>query len=100
MTRLSGEWDLPHRDPFDRMPAAQEIGLFTTPSMITSEKNPAWSLDTQIGSIEKAGLSFPSKVRMKIFTLDSRLILRKIGGLSAKDQKAVKENLHRLLSLQ
>ncbi len=69
-------------------------------AMITSEKNPAWPLDTQIGSIQKAGLSFPSKVRMKIFTLDSRLILRKIGGLSAKDQKAVKENLHRLLSLQ
>jgi len=68
-------------------------------AMITSEKNPAWPLDTQIGSIKKAGLSAPSKVRMKIFTLDNRLILRKIGGLSAKDQKAVKENLQRLLSL-
>ncbi len=68
-------------------------------AMITSGKNPAWPFDTQIGSIKKAGLSAPSKVRMKIFTLDSRLILRKIGGLSAKDQKAVKENLGRLLSL-
>jgi mRNA interferase MazF len=68
-------------------------------AMITSEKNPAWPLDTPIGSIKRAGLSVPSKIRLKIFTLDSRLILRKIGGLSTKDQKAVQENLQKLLSL-
>jgi len=68
-------------------------------AMITSAKNPDWPFDTQIGSIQKAGLPAPSKIRMKIFTLDSRLILKKIGGLSAKDQKAVKENLQILMCL-
>ena len=66
-------------------------------AMITSAKNPEWPLDTPIGSIQKAGLPAPSKVRMKLFTLDSRLIVKKIGGLSAKDQKAVKKNLQKLL---
>jgi mRNA interferase MazF len=68
-------------------------------AMITSSKNPQWPLDTNIGSIQKTGLPAPSKVRMKLFTLDSRLILKKIGDLSAKDQKAVKENLKKLLCL-
>jgi hypothetical protein len=34
---------------------------------------------------------------MKLFTLDSRLILRKIGRLASKDQKAVKESLKKLI---
>lgn len=68
-------------------------------AMITSANNPEWPLDTHIGSIQKAGLPAPSKVRMKLFTLDSRLILKKIGGLATKDQKAVKENLQKLLCL-
>lgn len=69
-------------------------------AMITSEKNPDWPLDVKIGSIQKAGLPAPSKVRMKLFTLDSRLILKKVGGLSAKDQKAVRNNLLRLMCLE
>ncbi len=68
-------------------------------AMITSEKNPGWPLDSPIGSIKKAGLPAPSKVRMKLFTLDSRLIIKKIGDLSAKDQKAVKESLRKLMGL-
>ncbi len=68
-------------------------------AMITSLKNPDWPLDTPIGNIRKAGLPAPSKVRMKLFTLDSRLIIKKIGGLSAKDQLAVKTNLLKLMNL-
>ena len=68
-------------------------------AMITSVKNPDWPLDTLIGSLKKAGLSAPSKVRMKLFTLDSRLIIKKIGGLSVKDQRTVKENLQKLMCL-
>lgn len=69
-------------------------------AMITSEKNPGWPLDVKIGSLQKAGLPAPSKVRMKLFTLDNRLIIKKIGGLSVKDQKAVKNNLQKLLCLE
>ena len=69
-------------------------------AMITSAKNPAWPLDVRIGSIEKAGLPAPSVVRMKLFTLDSRLIVKKIGGLAAKDQEAVKVNLKKLMNIE
>jgi mRNA interferase MazF len=68
-------------------------------AMITSSKNSPWPLDTNIGGIKKAGLPAPSLVRMKLFTLDSRLIIKKIGGLSAKDQEAVRNNLKKLLSI-
>lgn len=67
-------------------------------AMITSQKNPDWPLDTRIGSIHKAGLKAPSKVRMKIFTLDSRLIVRKMGGLSSKDRQAVMISLYDLMN--
>jgi mRNA interferase MazF len=66
-------------------------------AMITSAKNPDWPLDANIGSIKKAGLPAPSKVRMKLFTLDCRLILKKTGGLAAKDQKAVKDSIQKLM---
>ncbi len=66
-------------------------------AMITSAKNPEWPLDVHISSLQKTGLSAPSKIRMKFFTLDSRLIDRKIGGLSSKEQKAVWENLQKLM---
>ena len=78
-------------DPFNR--ATGNCVL----AMITSEKNPPWPLDAKIGGLKKAGLPAPSKVRMKLFTLDSRLIVKKIGGLSGKDQKVVSENLRQLL---
>jgi mRNA interferase MazF len=68
-------------------------------AMITSAKNSDWPLDAPINSIKETGLPAPSKVRMKLFTLDNRLILKKIGGLSAKDQKTVKESLQKLMLL-
>ena len=68
-------------------------------AMITSAKNPGWPLDAKIGSIKKAGLPAQSKVRMKLFTLDNRLIVKKIGVLAAEDQQAVKKSLKELLNL-
>ncbi len=65
--------------------------------MITSAKNLDWPLDARIGSLKKAGLPAPSKVRMKLFTLDSRLIIKKIGSLAFKDQKTVKKSLQKLM---
>jgi mRNA interferase MazF len=65
-------------------------------SMITSQKNPPWPLDVPISNSRKTGLSAPSKVRMKIFTLDRRLIVRKIGVLPDKDKKAVSKAIKNL----
>lgn len=66
--------------------------------MITSAKNPPWPMDLLIDAAS-VGLGSPSKVRMKLFTLDNRLILQKIGSLSATDQRAVGAAIQRLLNI-
>jgi mRNA interferase MazF len=65
--------------------------------MITSQKNPDWPLDTKITGNRQAGLTAASKVRMKLFALDNRLIVKKIGTLNDKDKKAVIKRLRSLL---
>ena len=62
-------------------------------AMITSQKNEPWPLDVKITNKKQSGLNAPSVVRMKLFTLDNRFILRKIGRLSKSDQMQVKQSL-------
>ncbi len=61
--------------------------------MITSQKNAPWPLDVPIKDKKQSGLTAPSVVRMKLFTLDHRFVLKKIGHLSKADQKQVKKSL-------
>ncbi len=61
--------------------------------MITSASNQLWTSDLNIQHLDKAGLSHDSIMRQKIFTIDSRLIIRKLGQLHAEDQKHLKEKL-------
>jgi mRNA interferase MazF len=68
----------------------------TVLAMITSAANPPSPLDIEIDS-KKAGLKAPSKVRMKLFTLDNRLILNKAGALAKNDRVAIDLSLMRLL---
>lgn len=68
-------------------------------AMITSASNPNWPLDIEIEDIDSAGLPFASIVRMKLFTLDDQLVIRKAGSLNTKDQIAVTEALYNLLPL-
>ena len=65
-------------------------------AMITSQKNDPWPLDVTIKNKKQSGLTALSVVRMKIFTLDNRFILRKIGHLSKADQTQVKKSLSNL----
>ena len=65
-------------------------------AMITSQKNEPWPLDCPIKNKKQSGLTALSLVRMKLFTLDNRFILRKIGHLSKKDQTEVKQSLSQL----
>ncbi|MGH7838085.1 MAG: type II toxin-antitoxin system PemK/MazF family toxin [Candidatus Binataceae bacterium] len=67
-------------------------------AMVTSAKNPPWPLDVAITSAE-CGLRALSKVRMKLFTLDNRLILGKVGSLGVRDRQAVQAALGRLLTI-
>ncbi len=60
----------------------------TVLAMITSAAHPPWPMDVPIDAGE-AGLRAPSKVRMKLFTLDNRLILHKTGRLSEPDRRAL-----------
>jgi mRNA interferase MazF len=62
-------------------------------AMITSRKNAPWPLDCEIKNKKQSGLTAPSIVRMKLFTLDNRYIIKKIGRLSKGDEKHVRQSL-------
>ena len=68
-------------------------------AMITSAKNSDWPLDIEIQDLDSAGLPSASIVRMKLFTLDEQLIIRKAGVLCRIDQSKVVESLKQLLNL-
>ena len=67
-------------------------------AMITSAGND-WPSDTTLRDWREAGLNVPCKVRLKLFTLDDHLILRRIGALSRRDAKAVISRLSRVLAV-
>ena len=66
-------------------------------AMITSARNSDWPLDVEIQDLDSAGLPTESVVRMKLFTLDHRLIIRKAGSLARADRKKVYATLGRLI---
>ena len=69
-------------------------------AMVTSAQNPSWPLDVPLSDRSKAGLEAPSVVRMKLFTLDHRFILRTIGRLGDDDRAAVAVSLAALLGTE
>ena len=68
-------------------------------AMITSANNSDWPLDIEIEDLGTAGLPVASIIRMKLFTLDNQLIIRKAGSLGRRDQLSVLKNLRRLLPI-
>lgn len=66
-------------------------------AMITSAAHPGWPLDCRINEMNHTGLSVPSMVRFKIFTLDNRLVLGRLGKLGPEDEKNVRRNLSQLV---
>lgn len=69
-------------------------------AMITSEKNAPWPLDVRIADLSQAGLPAPSVVRMKLFTLDHRFVVAKVGVLSNADRLLVNDTLDTLLAIR
>jgi len=65
--------------------------------MITTTSHHPWPGDTEIADHEAAGLPLPCIVRLKLFTLDNRLIVRQAGTLSTPDRTRVKKALDRFL---
>ena len=60
-------------------------------AMITSARNLKWPGDVEISDLSSAGLPKASIIRMKLFTIDHRLIIEPLGMLSPKDQKMFKK---------
>ncbi|MBS0558270.1 MAG: type II toxin-antitoxin system PemK/MazF family toxin [Proteobacteria bacterium] len=75
---------------------------FNTPAghvvlaMITSARHAPWPLDCVLEDLATAGLPAPSMVRMKLFTLDVRLIRDPLGRLAGADRKRVEHALAQL----
>ena len=66
-------------------------------SMITTQGHSPWPGDVSIADLDSAGLRQPCRVRLKLFTLDNRLILRQVGKLAEEDSQAVWRNLEGFL---
>jgi len=62
-------------------------------AMITTASHSTWPGDTVIEEAAGAGLRTECIVRLKLFTLDNRLVLKRIGSLSKTDRAAVAKAL-------
>jgi mRNA interferase MazF len=70
----------------------------TVLAMITTKVDPSWPGDSRLSDHADAGLPAASTVRLKLFTLDNRLISKVAGTLSARDRKRVTAELGRFLA--
>lgn len=67
-------------------------------AMITTSARRTWPGDVELDDYGDAGLHRPCILRLKLFTLDRRLVLRTVGRLSARDQNCVASSLRRFLA--
>jgi mRNA interferase MazF len=76
-----------------------ETNGVTTLLMITSAKYSQWKGDVDLSEWQTAGLKKPCFARLKIFSIDNKLILSRIGHLSKRDQASVRKALMEFFSL-
>ena len=69
----------------------------TVMAMITTQGHHPWPGDCKLEDLAGAGLPLPCIVRLKLFTLDNRIILRRLGRLSDADRARVESNLDKHL---
>ena len=62
-------------------------------AMITTRHKPTWPGDIQITDLASCGLRTSCIIRFKLFTLDNRLILKRIGKLGKADSLQVTSHL-------
>jgi mRNA interferase MazF len=68
--------------------------------MITTAKNSKWYGDHKIQDLKATGLSVASIIRQKIFTIDSRLVVKQIGKLSITDIQAVQKAFYQAINVK
>ena len=66
-------------------------------AMITSAKHSKWPSDVAISDLSSTGLSSPSVVRFKLFTIDNRLVANSVGKVAGADWSAVLKALGGIL---
>ena len=68
-------------------------------AMITTKGHRPWPGDTEIQDLEAAGLPRPCIVRLKLFTLDNRLVLERKGRLAPLDTQRVSSEMMQVLGV-
>ena len=68
-------------------------------AMITSTKHD-WPSDVGLKDWRQTGLDVPCKVRLKLFTLDDDLVVRRVGALSKRDGDRVRKSLAGFLATE
>jgi mRNA interferase MazF len=68
-------------------------------AMITSAAQSAWPSDIALRDWRAAGLAVACRLRFKLFTLEKRLILRKVGALGEADGHAIRTAMGKTLAL-
>jgi mRNA interferase MazF len=68
-------------------------------AMITTAAKSHWPSDVPLADVAAAGLTAASLVRLKLFTLDNRLLSRKIGALSPRDRAAMRKMLRNVVGV-
>jgi len=79
--------------------AANDACGNTVFAMITTAAKSHWPQDVPLKDGAAAGLTAASVVRIKLFTLDNRLVSRKIGALSSRDRQAVRKMLRGVMAV-
>jgi mRNA interferase MazF len=65
--------------------------------MITSAKNSDWENDIIIEDLQSTGLPNDSVIRFKVFSLDEKFVLKKLGILTDIDRQKIKQGLNNFL---
>ncbi len=67
--------------------------------MITTARRSDWPSDLTLKDWARAGLSVPFRARVKLFTLGTTLVTKRIGALTRRDRNAVRQALTRYLTV-
>src|SRR6266568_1507656 len=65
----------------------------TVLAMVTTSGHRSWPGDVALSDYKAAGLRMRCIVRLKLFTLDNRLLLKRIGSIPVNDQKKIRAQL-------
>lgn len=68
-------------------------------AMVTTAADSAWPRDTRLEDWRDYGLRGPCVLRAKLFTLDNRLLTRRLAVLSDRDRAATRSGLAGLIAL-